>query len=1088
MPKRTDISSILIIGAGPIVIGQACEFDYSGTQACKALKAEGYRIVLVNSNPATIMTDPDLAHATYIEPITPEIVAKIIEKERAVLPGGFALLPTMGGQTALNCALSLNRMGVLDAFDVEMIGAKAAAIDMAEDRDLFKQAMARIGLATPRSVLAHSLAEALAGLDEIGLPAIIRPSFTLGGTGGGIAYNREEFLEIVERGLDASPTAEVLIEESVIGWKEFEMEVVRDRADNCIIVCSIENVDPMGVHTGDSITVAPALTLTDKEFQVMRDASIAVLREIGVETGGSNVQFAINPQDGRMVVIEMNPRVSRSSALASKATGFPIAKVAARLAVGYTLDELENDITHGAMPAAFEPTIDYVVTKIPRFNFEKFPGADPVLTTSMKSVGEVMAMGRTFAESLQKALRGLETGLAGLDDVDIPGLGQRDDKNAVRASLGVPRPDRLLKVAQALRLGFTPELVHESCRIDPWFLREIKRIVDWEERVKEHGLPESGKLLRQLKSVGFSDARLAKLAGRPEADVREMRRRLGVHPVYKRVDTCAAEFAAPTAYMYSTYEAPFAGALQDEALPSDRRKVIILGGGPNRIGQGIEFDYCCCHAAFALKDAGFEAIMVNCNPETVSTDYDTSDRLYFEPLTAEDVLEVVRVEQSRGTLLGVIVQFGGQTPLKLAASLQEANVPILGTSPDAIDLAEDRDRFKTLLVTLGLRQPNNGVARSAEEARTVAERIGYPVVIRPSYVLGGRAMEIVRDPRQLERYMTEAVVVSGASPVLIDSYLSDAIEIDVDALSDGTDVFVCGVMEHIEEAGIHSGDSACSLPPHSLGPETIAEVESQTIALARALQVGGLMNVQYAVKEGAVYVLEVNPRASRTVPFVAKTIGVPIARIATRIMAGAPLKSFDLSRPRRGHVAVKEAVFPFARFPGVDTVLGPEMRSTGEVMGIDIAFPLAFAKSQIGAGSMLPTAGTAFLSVRDADKSRIVETARRLSHLGFRLVATSGTQRFLSGESIVCHKINKVLEGRPHIVDAIKNGDVHLVINTTEGAQAQADSRSLRRAALLHKVPYFTTLSGANAAALGIEALLSGQLEVRPLQSYFAAA
>ncbi len=1142
MPRRTDISSILIIGAGPIVIGQACEFDYSGTQACKALKAEGYRIVLVNSNPATIMTDPELADATYIEPITPEIVAKIIEKERLVLPGGFALLPTMGGQTALNCALSLNKMGVLEKHAVEMIGARAAAIDKAEDRQLFREAMQRIGLETPKSRLANAsdlkkadraaeaaeiegiraldlraaeaqklrdqfkvtwlagendrkkryiekgLVEALQALHEIGLPAIIRPSFTLAGTGGGIAYNRDEFLEIVERGLDASPTTEVLIEESVLGWKEFEMEVVRDRDDNCIIVCSIENVDPMGVHTGDSITVAPALTLTDKEYQAMRDASIAVLREIGVETGGSNVQFAINPQDGRMVVIEMNPRVSRSSALASKATGFPIAKVAARLAVGYTLDELENDITHGAMPAAFEPTLDYVVTKIPRFAFEKFPGADPVLTTSMKSVGEVMAIGRTFAESLQKALRGLETDLTGLDEVDIPGLGLDDDTNAVRAALGVPRPDRLLKVAQALRLGFGTELVHESCTIDPWFLREIQKIVHWEARIKEHGLPESPKLLRQIKSLGFSDARLATLSARSEADVRALREKLGVHPVFKRVDTCAAEFAAPTAYMYSTYEAPFAGAPQDEAQPSERRKVIILGGGPNRIGQGIEFDYCCCHAAFALEEAGVESIMVNCNPETVSTDYDTSDRLYFEPLTAEDVLEIVRVEQSRGELLGVIVQFGGQTPLKLAGALQAANVPILGTSPDAIDLAEDRNRFKTLLEELGLRQPNNGIANSAHEARVVAERIGYPVVVRPSYVLGGRAMEIVRDPGQLERYTKEAVIVSGTSPVLIDSYLSDAIEVDVDALSDGSDVFVCGVMEHIEEAGIHSGDSACSLPPHSLSPEIIAEIERQTIALARALRVGGLMNVQYAVKDGDIYVLEVNPRASRTVPFVAKTIGIPIAKIAAKIMAGAPLRDFGLSRPSFAHIAVKEAVFPFARFPGVDTILGPEMRSTGEVMGLDSAFPVAFAKSQFGAGSPLPISGTVFVSVRDADKPRIVETARRLAGLGFRVIATSGTQRFLAGEGVLCDKINKVLEGRPHIVDAIKNGDVQLVINTTEGAQALADSRSLRRAALLHKVPYFTTLAGANAAALGIEALLGGQLEVRPLQSYFAAA
>ncbi|MYZ49841.1 carbamoyl-phosphate synthase large subunit [Propylenella binzhouense] len=1083
MPKRTDISSILIIGAGPIIIGQACEFDYSGTQACKALRAEGYRIILVNSNPATIMTDPEMADATYVEPITPEIVAQIIEKERP-----DALLPTMGGQTALNCALSLNKMGVLEQFGVEMIGARAEVIDKAEDREQFREAMTKIGLATPRSALAHSLPEALAGLEQIGLPAIIRPSFTLGGTGGGIAYNREEFLEIIERGLDASPTSEVLIEESVLGWKEYEMEVVRDRDDNCIIICSIENIDPMGIHTGDSITVAPALTLTDKEYQCMRDASIAVLREIGVETGGSNVQFAINPADGRMVVIEMNPRVSRSSALASKATGFPIAKVAARLAIGYTLDELENDITGGATPAAFEPTIDYVVTKIPRFAFEKFPGAEPTLTTSMKSVGEVMAMGRTFQESLQKALRGLETGLSGVDEIEIAGLGQGDDKNAIRAALAAPRPDRLLTVAQALRLGTSVEEVNGACHIDPWFIREIAGIVEAEARVREHGLPPTPGLMRKLKAMGFSDARLAKLSGASEADVRAHRGRLGVHPVFKRVDTCAAEFASPTAYMYSTYEAPFTGTPQDEAAPSDRRKIIILGGGPNRIGQGIEFDYCCCHAAFALADAGYESIMVNCNPETVSTDYDTSDRLYFEPLTAEDVLEIIRTEQSNGTVHGVIVQFGGQTPLKLAGALQEAQVPILGTSPDAIDLAEDRDRFKTLLERLGLRQPNNGIARSAAEARAIAERIGYPVVIRPSYVLGGRAMEIVREPAQLERYMTDAVVVSGTSPVLIDSYLADAIEVDVDALADGTDVFVCGIMEHIEEAGIHSGDSACSLPPHSLSPAIIAELERQTELLARGLAVGGLMNVQYAVKDGEIYVLEVNPRASRTVPFVAKTIGLPIAKIAARVMAGEPLAGFGLKPPRFDHIAVKEAVFPFARFPGVDTVLGPEMRSTGEVMGLDRSFPIAFAKSQLGSGTQVPTGGTVFVSVRDGDKPKIVEPVRKLAQLGFRIIATAGTQRYLAAQGIACDKVNKVLEGRPHIVDAIKNGEVQLVFNTTEGLQALADSRSLRRAALLHKVPYYTTLAGAVAAALGIEALLNGRLEVKPLQSYFAAA
>jgi carbamoyl-phosphate synthase large subunit len=933
--------------------------------------------------------------------------------------------------------------------------------------------------------------------------SILRPSFTLGGTGGGIAYNREEFLEIVERGLDASPTSEVLIEESVLGWKEYEMEVVRDRADNCIIVCSIENIDPMGVHTGDSITVAPALDADDKEYQVMRDASIAVLREIGVETGGSNVQFAINPADGPHGGDRDESARVALLGTGLQGDGIPIAKVAARLAVGYTLDELANDITGGAMPASFEPTIDYVVTKIPRFAFEKFPGAEPVLTTSMKSVGEVMAMGRTFAESLQKALRGLETGLSGLDDQEIPGLGLGDDANAVRAALGIPSPDRLLIAAQALRLGFSVELVHSSCFIDPWFLREIKRIIEWEERVKEHGLPESPKLLRQLKSLGFSDVRLARLSGRSEAEVRKLRAQLDVHPVYKRIDTCAAEFAAPTPYMYSTYEAPFAGTPQDESKPSGARKVMILGGGPNRIGQGIEFDYCCCHAAFALAEVGIESIMVNCNPETVSTDYDTSDRLYFEPLTAEDVLEIVRVEQSRGEFLGVIVQFGGQTPLKLAQALQKEGVPILGTSPDAIDLAEDRERFQKLLHEIGLMQPVNAIARTRDEAFAAAKEVGYPVVIRPSYVLGGRAMEIVRDDEHLDRYIRHAVQVSGDNPVLIDQYLSRATEVDVDALCDGRDVFVAGVMEHIEEAGVHSGDSACSLPPFSLSGEIVAELMRQTELMARALKVHGLMNVQFAVAEPdsdepRIFVLEVNPRASRTVPFVAKTIGEPIAKIAVKIMAGAPLADFGLENHCFEHIAVKEAVFPFARFPGVDTILGPEMRSTGEVMGLDWrrdgedwlsrAFARAFAKSQIGAGSTLPSAGTVFVSVRDADKAGIVETARRLSALGFRLVATSGTQGHLAGEGIVCDKINKVLEGRPHIVDAIKNGDVQLVINTTEGAQALADSRSLRRAALLHKVPYFTTLAGAGAAALGIEALTSGQLEVRPLQSYFAAA
>ena len=1144
MPKRTDISTILIIGAGPIVIGQACEFDYSGTQACKALKAEGYRVVLVNSNPATIMTDPEIADATYVEPITPDIVARIIEKERP-----DALLPTMGGQTALNCALSLRRMGVLEKFGVAMIGATAEAIDKAEDRELFREAMQRIGLETPKSSLANAsdlkkadrdqhqagidavrargltadeerraiaafegtwasgeaerkrryiakgLVEALEALPVIGIPAIIRPSFTLAGTGGGIAFNREEFLEIVERGLDASPTTEVLIEESVLGWKEYEMEVVRDKKDNCIIVCAIENVDPMGVHTGDSITVAPALTLTDKEYQIMRDASIAVLREIGVETGGSNVQFAVNPQDGRLVVIEMNPRVSRSSALASKATGFPIAKVAAKLAVGYTLDEIENDITGGATPASFEPTIDYVVTKIPRFAFEKFPGAEPVLTTSMKSVGEVMAIGRTFQELLQKALRSLETGLSGLDEISIKGLGEGDDRNAVRAALGVPTPDRLLVVAQAMRLGLSDEIIHDACKIDPWFLAEIRGIVDMEAEVAAKGLPATAAVLRRLKSMGFSDARLARLTGRSREEVTGHRHALDVRPVYKRIDSCAAEFASPTAYMYSTYEPPFAGAPADEAAPSGRTKVIILGGGPNRIGQGIEFDYCCCHACFALRDAGFETIMVNCNPETVSTDYDTSDRLYFEPLTEEDVLEIVACERRNGTLLGVIVQFGGQTPLKLAAALERAHVPILGTSPDAIDLAEDRDRFKQLLERLDIRQPRSGIAKSPAAARAIAEDVGYPIVIRPSYVLGGRAMEIIQDPAQLDRYVARLaqyldgpseLAVSDRRPLLIDRYLSDAIEVDVDCIADSRDTYIAGIMEHIEEAGIHSGDSACTLPPHSLAAETIAELERQTRSLALALGVGGLMNVQYAIKDGDIYVLEVNPRASRTVPFVAKVTGTPIAKIAARVMAGEPLASFGLRPPAPRHVGVKEAVFPFARFPGVDTVLGPEMRSTGEVMGIDRTFALAFAKSQIGAGGRLPRAGTVFVSVRDADKERILDTMKLLAQLGFKVIATSGTQKYLNANGLRAVKINKQLEGRPHIVDAIKNGEVQLVFNTTEGSQALADSRSLRRAALLHKVPYYTTLSGAIAAALGVKAYLAGEFEVRALQSYFA--
>ena len=1112
MPKRTDIKSILIIGAGPIVIGQACEFDYSGTQACKALKAEGYRIILVNSNPATIMTDPELADATYIEPITPEIVAKIIAKERAERPGDkLVVLPTMGGQTALNTALALHRQGILEQMGVELIGANAEAIDKAEDRKLFREAMDRIGLESPRAAIASSpekrdasghivdydreagFREAMKLLDTVGLPAIIRPAFTLGGTGGGVAYNREEFEQIARSGIDASPVGQILVDESLLGWKEYEMEVVRDKADNCIIVCSIENVDPMGVHTGDSITVAPALTLTDKEYQIMRDASLAVLREIGVETGGSNVQFAVNPADGRLVVIEMNPRVSRSSALASKATGFPIAKVAARLAVGYTLDELENDITGGATPASFEPTIDYVVTKIPRFAFEKFPGADSTLTTAMKSVGEVMAIGRTFAESLQKALRSMETGLTGLDEVEIEGLGKGEDRGAIRAAISRPSPDRLLKVAQAMRLGFSLEEIHLSSRIDPWFLERMAEIVQLEERVKAHGLPQTAGQLRMLKAAGFSDARLAKLGTTDAASVRKLRGKLSVRPVYKRIDTCAAEFASPTAYMYSTYESGLTDTPQCEAQPSAKEKIIILGGGPNRIGQGIEFDYCCCHACFSLSDAGFETIMVNCNPETVSTDYDTSDRLYFEPLTAEDVLEIIETEKQAGTLKGVIVQFGGQTPLKLAQSLEAAGVPILGTSPDAIDLAEDRDRFKALIERLGLKQPESGIARTPEEARAAADRIGYPVVIRPSYVLGGRAMEIVHDGAEIDSYIKRLsatldgpseLVVSDKRPLLVDRYLTDAIEVDVDCLADGRDTFVAGIMEHIEEAGIHSGDSACSLPPYSLAADMIGELERQARALALALNVKGLMNVQFAIKDGTVYVLEVNPRASRTVPFVAKVIGEPVAGIAARVMAGEALASFGLKPKTLGHVAVKEAVFPFARFPGVDPVLGPEMRSTGEVMGIDADFAVAFGKSQIGAGQTLPTSGTVFVSVKDQDKERIVATVRDLSEMGFKIIATRGTKRLFDRHGIPCTSVNKVLEGRPHIVDAMKNGEVQIVFNTTDGAQALADSKDIRRTALISRIPYYTTLAGAIAVTRAIKALKADTLKVAPIQGY----
>ncbi|CAA7622873.1 carbamoyl-phosphate synthase large subunit [Magnetospirillum sp. SS-4] len=1081
MPKRTDIKSILIIGAGPIVIGQACEFDYSGVQACKALKEEGYRVILVNSNPATIMTDPGLADATYIEPITPEIVAKIIEKERP-----DALLPTMGGQTALNTAMKLADMGILDKFGVEMIAAKRDVIAKAEDRLLFRDAMDKIGLESPKSRLVKTLAEARDAMPVVGLPAIIRPSFTLAGTGGGIAYNMAEYEQIVAGGLAASPVHEVLVEESVLGWKEYEMEVVRDRNDNCIIICSIENVDPMGVHTGDSITVAPALTLTDKEYQIMRNASIAVLREIGVDTGGSNVQFAINPKDGRMTVIEMNPRVSRSSALASKATGFPIAKIAAKLAVGYTLDELANDIT-GVTPASFEPTIDYVVTKIPRFTFEKFPGADPMLTTSMKSVGEAMSIGRTFQESLQKGLRSMETGLTGLDDIEIPGSGAGDMKDAVKKALAEPRADRILVIAQAFRLGLSIDEIHAACFYDRWFLGQIKGIVDAEEEVRRKGLPIDAPGLLRLKKMGFSDQRLSKLSGKTLVETAFRREVLNVKPVFKRIDTCAAEFPSSTAYMYSCYEGDGVNPAECESDPSDRDKVIILGGGPNRIGQGIEFDYCCVHAAYALDEAGRETIMVNCNPETVSTDYDTSDRLYFEPLTAETVIDLVRREQSNGRVLGCIVQFGGQTPLKLAHALEQAGIPILGTSPDSIDLAEDRERFQRLLHDLGLKQPANGTARSFEEAIAVAERIGYPVVIRPSFVLGGRAMQIVYDHEALERYMKEAVVVSGDDPVLIDLYLKDAIEVDVDALSDGVQVYVAGIMQHIEEAGIHSGDSACSLPPYSLDSATIAELERQTAALAKALNVVGLMNCQYAIKDGTIYILEVNPRASRTVPFVAKATGIPIAKIAARVMAGETLASFGLTtRPVMKHVAVKEAVFPFARFPGVDILLGPEMKSTGEVMGIDSDFARAFAKSQLGAGTHLPTEGGVFLSVRDGDKPAMVEIARRLLAMGFKVMATDGTANYLKDRGITdVSVLNKVLEGRPHCVDAMLNNQVHLVVNTTDGSQAVKDSFSIRRTALTNTIPHYTTVAGARAAVEAIEALRCGTLDVAPLQSYF---
>jgi carbamoyl-phosphate synthase large subunit len=1112
MPKRTDIKSIMIIGAGPIVIGQACEFDYSGAQACKALREEGYRVILVNSNPATIMTDPGLADATYIEPITPEVVAKIIEKERP-----DALLPTMGGQTGLNTALALADMGVLDKFNVELIGAKREAIEMAEDRKLFREAMDRIGLENPKATIiaapklpngkydiSAGVAEALAAIEYVGLPAIIRPAFTLGGTGGGVAYNRDDYEAICRSGLEASPMAQILVDESLLGWKEFEMEVVRDTADNAIIICAIENIDPMGVHTGDSITVAPALTLTDKEYQIMRNGSIAVLREIGVETGGSNVQWAINPADGRMVVIEMNPRVSRSSALASKATGFPIAKVAAKLAVGYTLDELDNDITK-VTPASFEPSIDYVVTKIPRFAFEKFPGSEPNLTTAMKSVGEVMAIGRTIHESMQKALASLETGLSGFDEIAIEGAtNDASGRAAITHALSKATPDRLRVIAQAMRHGLSDDEINAITSFDPWFLARIREIIDIEAQVRRDGLPLDAAGIRRLKMMGFTDARLATLTGRDEAQIRRARVRLGVVAVFKRIDTCAAEFEAQTPYMYSTYEAPAMGDVECEARPSNAKKVVILGGGPNRIGQGIEFDYCCCHACYALTAAGYETIMVNCNPETVSTDYDTSDRLYFEPLTLEHVLEILRVERENGTLHGVIVQFGGQTPLKLANALHAEGIPILGTTPDAIDLAEDRERFQQLLHKLNLKQPHNGTARSRDEAFAVAKDVGYPLVIRPSFVLGGRAMEIIRDDAQLERYIRTAVQVSGDSPVLLDSYLSGAIEVDVDALSDGKSVHVAGIMEHIEEAGVHSGDSACCLPPHSLSPETIAELKAQTVQMALALNVVGLMNVQFAIKDGVIYVLEVNPRASRTVPFVAKATDSAIAAIAARLMAGEPMSNFPmraaypagvgpdtplpladaftLADPITPWFSVKEAVLPFARFPGVDPVLGPEMRSTGEVMGWDRTFALAFLKAQMGAGVILPDAGRAFVSIKDMDKTPAFAAAMTdLVSMGFEIVATKGTAAWLVSVGVPATNVNKVYEGRPNIVDRLKNNDIAMVMNTTEGTQAVSDSRDIRRVALMDKIPYFTTAAASIAVVEAMKARGEGY-GVRTLQ------
>ena len=1082
MPKRNDINTVMIIGAGPIIIGQACEFDYSGAQACKALKEEGYRVILVNSNPATIMTDPDMADATYIEPITPNIVAKIIEKEISLHPNDkMVLLPTMGGQTGLNTALALDEDGTLKKFKIELIGADRKAIEMAEDRKLFREAMDRLGIENPRATIANNIQEAMASIDEIGLPAIIRPAFTMGGTGGGIAYNREEFVHFCTTGLDASPVSQILIDESLLGWKEYEMEVVRDKADNAIIVCSIENIDPMGVHTGDSITVAPALTLTDKEYQMMRTHSINVLREIGVETGGSNVQWSVNPEDGRMVVIEMNPRVSRSSALASKATGFPIAKIAAKLAIGYTLDELDNDIT-GVTPASFEPSIDYIVTKIPRFAFEKFPGAEPVLGTAMKSVGEVMAIGRTIHESLQKALASLETGLSGFDNIKIKGA---PEKPTIIQTISKQTPDRMILIAQAMRHGLSNEEIILATSFDPWFLDRIREIIDAEENIILNGVPQTTDQMRRIKMMGFSDARIAQLTGQDERKIRLTRNELGVVAVFKRIDTCAAEFEAQTPYMYSTYESDAMGDVECEAWPSDRKKVVILGGGPNRIGQGIEFDYCCCHACYALTEAGYETIMINCNPETVSTDYDTSDRLYFEPLTMESVMEILRVEQENGTLHGVIVQFGGQTPLKLANDLEAEGIPILGTSPDAIDLAEDRERFQELLKKLNLKQPYNGIAHNDEEAFVIASDVGYPLVIRPSYVLGGRAMEIIRSDEQLERYIKDAVVVSGDSPVLLDSYLVGAIEVDVDALSDGKNVHVAGIMQHIEEAGVHSGDSACSLPPFSLPQSQIDDMINQTKALALGLNVVGLMNIQFAIKGDEIFILEVNPRASRTVPFVAKAINSPIAAIAARVMAGEPLSKFDLKSPTPNHYAVKEAVMPFNRFPGVDALLGPEMRSTGEVMGLDKTFERAFWKSQLGASTPLPTSGTVFISVKEDDKDNaILEAANILLEQGFSILATGGTSVWLNNNGVHNTRVKKVYEGQPNIVDALKNSEIDLIFNTTQGSQSLKDSRAIRAAALSNKICYYTTAAASNAAAKAIKDTQNSQVEVNALQNY----